>query len=212
MQLIFDNLTATLIATTIFLMLITVHSRNQQAQVQAAGFYALRNQQINFIETLRRDMAGMVCIENDDGSTEKCPEFEEDSTYQTYAFHSRLGDAASPTRVIYKRRKVDERDGVDLYQIQRYEDASGSLLSTLLGNLDPDDYDGGSMSTITSWTIEAQGPEGEKIDPSEGGPLDIRQIYIRFETIPPFGTGDDMAPTPWEATYRPMYLRGSKTL
>ena len=199
MQLLFDNLAATIIAMTISLMLLTVHQRNQQAQVEAAGFYALRKQQIAFIETLRGDMAGMICDEEDPANT--CPDLKENASNQTYTFYSRLGSNESIHKIIYKRRKVHELDdGTNLYQIQRYEDRPVSS--------DPDDHDGGSMPTVTSWTIHARGPEGETI----AARAEAHQIDIRFETISPFADGEDLEPNPWEATYRPTYLREDKTL
>lgn len=198
MQLIFDNLAATIITMTIFLMLVTVHHRNQQAQVRASGSYMLRKQQVDFVETLRRDMAGMICDEDNPGST--CPDLEEDPTDRTFTFYSRLGSDEDVHKMIYKRRKVGERDGTDLYQIQRYVDRSVSS--------DPDDYDGGSMPTITSWSIQARGPEAEEIEKR----AEARQIHIRFETAPPIDDGEDLEPHPWEATYRPLYLRKDKTL
>lgn len=198
MQLIFDNLAATIITMTIFLMLVTVHHRNQQAQVRASGSYMLRKQQVDFVETLRRDMAGMICDEDNPAGT--CPDLEEDSSDRTFTFYSRIGDDETVRKVIYKRRKVGERGGTDLYQIQRYVDRSVSS--------DPSDFDGGSMPTITDWSIHARGPEGEKVE----NPADARQVHIRFETVSPIDNGEDLEPHPWEATYRPQYLRADKTL
>lgn len=193
MQLIFDNLIAVIVFGMITLMLMTAYMRNQSVKVEAAGAYALRAQQVAFISILRRDIAGMIC---DEENLATCPDFEVDPVDHTYTFHTRLGGVNSTLhKVTYKRRTVGESDGEDRYQIQRYVDASGSL--------DPGDYDGGSMPTITNWSVRAVNEDGNT--PTKKG--DIRRIKVHFEAVPPYSM--DAQPHPWEATYRPMYLRNS---
>lgn len=200
MQLIFDNLLATFVFGAIVLMVASTQARNQRVRVKAQGAYALRSQQLSFISTLRLDMAGMIC---DDSNLTKCPDFEEDSSDNTYTFHTRLGGSSSTAtvyKVTYKRRQVgtlDDEDNTKLYQIERYVDPSASL----------SDPDGGSMSTITSWSIKALNGAGQP--PSAKG--DIRKIKIRFETVPPF-TEEGTETRPWEATYEPVHLREDNTV
>lgn len=198
MQLIFDNLLATFVFGAITLMIASTQVRSQRARVKAQGAYALRAQQVNFISILRRDMAGMIC---DEDNTATCPDFQVDSGDHTYTFHTRLGGANSSVhKVTYKRRQVSTiDDGTKLYQIQRYVDPSGTL--------DPSEREGGSMSTITSWSVTALNEDNG--DPTAQG--DIRKIKIRFETVSPF-TDKGAKTRPWEATYEPTYLREDNTL
>lgn len=191
MQLLLDNLSASIITLTLFMMLVVINHRDREAQVQEAYFYSLRQQQVNFTQTLHRDMAGIVRVH----------QVQEEPSDLTFSFTTRLADQTDTTHVTYKRRKVGELNGVDLYQIHRYENAPA-------GTLDPNAYMGGSMPTIAAWTMVAQNEDGNIPVNS----ADARQIFVRFETVMPFESASEQVRWPYQATYRPVFLRPDKTL
>ena len=72
MHFLLDNLIATLVAGSVFLILIGINHRNQQAAFEAVNFYAMRQQQIAFIDMLKRDMQNVTRLET---ATEQGNEF-----------------------------------------------------------------------------------------------------------------------------------------
>ena len=189
MQLLLDNLSATIIATAIFMMLAVLTHRKQKAHVKAVEHYALRKHQIGFIDMLRSDMAGITRLW-DTG---------EDPADQTFTFTANLGDDADTTVVTYKRVKVGERNGASLYQIKRYLNQPNSP------NGSPD---GASMSTITDWEIVAQNEQGTI--PADAA--DARQVRVQFESVLPYTGDGENARRRWGATFHPRLLNEDLTL
>ncbi len=185
MQLILDNLAATIIAGTIFLMLVAVSFRSQEAEMEAYTFEALRKQQVNFIETLRRDMLSLSSLED----------IVEDPVSHTFTFYAWYPGESDSMKVVYRRVPVEVRDGVQLYQIERY--VGPALGGTL-------DLDGASMPSLTAWRIEARNGEGS---PDIAGPEEAEQVYIEFRAISPFAEEQPFQPQEWSATYRPRLLQ-----
>lgn len=183
MQLILDNLTALLVTSTLLVILLVVHQRNQNVQVQETNYSALRKHQVNFVQTLQRDISGIYRIE----TTEEQPD-------STFSFWTRLPSSMDTVRVVYQRRKVGERAGQDLYQVLRYESPTGSLTSS--------NHDGGSIPSLTDWNIMVLNRDG---NPPEGAE-DARQVHIRFEALTPFDDGEKLVRRPWEATFYPVML------
>lgn len=187
MQLILDNLTALLVTSTLLVILLVVHQRNQGVQVQETNHTALRKHQVNFVQTLQRDIAGIYRLE----TTEEQPD-------SSFAFWTRLATSTDTVRVVYRRWKVGERDGTDLYQILRYESPSGSLTRS--------NHSGGSIPSLTDWNIVALNRDG---NPPEGA-SDARQVRIRFEALAPFDDGGELVRRPWESTFYPVMLNGTR--
>ena len=185
MQLLLDNLAATVLSATILLMLFGVTFRSQQAGVEAYTFEALRKQQVNFVETLRRDMLSLTWLED----------VEEDPANQMFTFYIRhpaqgVGDS---TKVVYARQKVEERDGTDLYQIVRKTGPPGGTLA----------QSGGSMPTLTAWSIRARNQQGGAIASAS----EAEQVQVQFEIIPFHEKKKPFDRRRWGATYRPKMLR-----
>ena len=186
---IYDNLAATLIAGTILIMLVAVNHRTQQAQIESTIFYTTRNMQVNFIETLRRDIVGATRVKN--------VEEVESSSDTTFTFFSRVGADTTEIEITYKRTKAASRGDVDLYRIERYEQRPGQS----------SELSGASMSTLTGWRVVGQNEQGNKPD----SPEDVHQLYIWFEATPPLG--DDLTERRhWEATFRPHHLNSDMSL
>lgn len=187
MQLILDNLTALLVTSTLLVILLVVHQRNQSVQIQETNHSALRKHQVNFVQTLQRDISGIYRLE----TTEEQPD-------STFSFWTRLASSTDTVRVVYKRRKVGERAGVDLYQVLRYESSGVSFITS--------NHDGGSIPSLTDWNIVALNRDG---NPPEGAD-DARQVHVRFEALAPFEGGEELVRRPWEATFYPAMLNGRR--
>lgn len=175
MHILLDNLSAQIITGGLLLMLITVQARGQRTLHEVMGFYALRKQQVSFIDFLKRDLQNVT-----DASS-----LDEDPTTLTFTFYGQTDPADTTAhQVAYKRRLLGTQDGVEVYDVQRFVDGV---------------YAGGSMPTITDWQISARNAEGGAV----AAPADARQIYVRFEVLNPFGSHVGMGRTRWEATFRP---------
>lgn len=195
MQLLLDNLLATIVTSTVFLILVSVNWRSQQNKMDSINHYALKKQEINFVETIKKDLAGVNDVvtvkEQADGSF----------TFQTYL------DMNSSTlyEVTYKREFVGMRLDDSLFQIKRFEKnlSTGAIV-----------YGGSSMLTVTTWKIEAHTTSGQLA----GIPAAAQQIYVRFEATLPFETDWQqhgnltLTTSRWEATFRPPLLRNKGTV
>ena len=177
MQIIFDNLIATMVGALIFMILVAVNHRSQMTTVEASTFYALNSQSMNFVFTLQRDMQGMSSVETIT---------EEDSTFTFFA----QTDFADTTkqRIEYRRTRVGQRDTLDLYQIQRYVDGI---------------FAGGSAGTLVDWEVVARNAQGGAILNT----ADARQVFVRFEATIPVERQVEVGNTEWESTFRPPLLQ-----
>lgn len=182
MQLIFDHLTATLVAGVLLLMLVGVNMRTRVAAFEVQSFYMLRQQQLNFIDVLEHDLQNIAEVVS----------VEEDPSLFTFTFRGRT-DPADPAvyDIVYRRTWVETRNGVNFYRIERLVDGVAA---------------GGSMSTITAWQIEARNEEGETVADA----ANARQVYIRFEAALPFREGDTVERVRWESTYRPPMIQNKE--
>jgi len=177
MHFLLDNLIATLVAGSVFLILIGINHRNQQAAFEAVNFYAMRQQQIAFIDMLKRDMQNVTRLET---ATEQGNEFilfvTEPST-------------SNEIRVIYRREPVI---GTDYVRIQRYEIQGSSQVAA-----------GRSADTISHWQIVARNAASQPVvDPTAA-----TQVYINFEMGAPFREGRIVKRARWDAAFRPPMLQ-----
>ena len=184
MQLIFDNLVAVMIAGVLFLILVAVNHRSQMAAVETSNYYAMKQQELTFVETLKRDMQNVTDLET----------ITEDIMMLEFRFKART-DPADTTRrsVIYRRIYQGERKGESLYQVKRIVEGTS---------------DGGSMATIVDWEIVAQNEEGVQVSDV----ANARQIYVRFEALNPFQEGETVDKSRWEATFRPPLLQQATSI
>ena len=62
MQLIFDNIVASMVGATVILMMMFVNHQSQLAATEAAGFYVMQQQVIDFTGTIKRDMQNVSSV------------------------------------------------------------------------------------------------------------------------------------------------------
>lgn len=179
MQFIFDNLSAILIAGVLFLILVAVNHRTRVATVESSNYYALKQQQLSFVEVLKRDMQNVTQLQS----------ITEDPMTMEFRFNART-DPSDPSEhtIVYRRESAGEQEGYTVYQIRRYVDGLP---------------DGGSMSTIMAWHIIAQNEDGNPVTDVDNA----RQIYLGFEAFNPFSEGETVGRSKWEATFRPPLLQ-----
>jgi len=180
MQIILDNLGATLIAVTIFLMIFNLNSRNGQTLTETTAFYMVTTQTEAFAKILRRDLQGVADIltiteeTQLDGSTE-------------FRFDSRIGDDTTRHTIIYRKQASLVRHGIPFYYIERVVDGV---------------VEGGSLDILTDWEIVALNEDAGNIT----DPDDAAQVYVRFETASPMVEADVVQSIRWETRFFPPLL------
>ncbi|HET6569472.1 MAG TPA: hypothetical protein VFG50_16000 [Rhodothermales bacterium] len=188
MQFILDNMLAAVIAATLFLMLVVLSVRGMNTTINATNSYALKKQELNFVEVLKQDLHGV----------KKVLTPIEDPADSTFRFRAKINTDINDTSTVvveYHRIFVEMRDTVALYQIQRSEDGQAG---------------GASMLTVTDWKIEALNADGNPVTSST---LDkAEQIHIRFEAAAPWKEDDVVRRSRWEVTFHPPLLRNGVLL
>ncbi len=179
MQLIFDNLVAIMIAGVLFMILVAVNQRSRTAAIESSNYYALKQQELNFVETLKRDLQNVTDLQST----------SEDPSTLEFRFKARTNPSdTSRHAIVYRRVYQGEQDDESLYQVERIVDGVS---------------DGGSMSTIVTWNIVAQNGDGVAVSDI----ANARQDFVQFEAINPFERGDTVDKSRWEATFRPPLLQ-----
>lgn len=183
MHFLLDNLVATIIAGSIFLILIGVNHRNQQAAFESVNFYAMRQQQISFVDLLKRDMQNVTRLE----STQ-----EVGNDFTMFVTEPNTSDEV---RVIYRREAVS---GTDYYRIRR-------LVEVTPGTLVPQ---GRSSETVALWHIRARNSSSQPVNSVEAA----TQVYVRFEMGAPFREGKVVQRARWDAAFRPPMIQPNVSL
>lgn len=184
MQFIFDNLSAILIAGVLFLILVAVNHRTRVATVESSNYYALKQQQLSFVEVIKRDMQNITELQT----------ITEDPMTLEFRFRARTDPSdMNDHAIVYRREAAEVKEGQTLYQIRRIVDGMS---------------DGGSMSTIIVWHIVAQNEEGVQVTNVNNA----RQIYLRFEALNPFEKGETVGKSQWETTFRPPLLQEAPSI
>jgi hypothetical protein len=181
MQLILDNLSATIIGSVILMALVVINFRNQSAAVESTGNYALNRQMLDFTEVLQRDFQNVSSLET---------LVETDSTFSFFAQVEE--DDTTKYHVAYERTQVGVREETPLYSLERFVDG----VST-----------GSSMGVVTDWEIAALDANGAAAASTD----DALQIAVRIRMITPFEVpgqnATSLTETDWEATFRPELLQ-----
>lgn len=177
MNVLLDNLTATIVAMSVLTMLAAVQYRAQEASVERTIAYSAKKQTIEFGKWLRDDIAnvgagvsfGAVSVEelttNNAGNT------------SLFRFRRKINAAdASPANVTYQLVEKDtitvEGSAVYLYELQRRVD--GAL-------------NGASPPTVTRFRIEMLDGNGTPTPV----PSEARHVRVQFSTAMPFSEDRD---------------------
>ena len=184
MQIIWENLAATILLLGITLTLVIVNERNQRTLTESTAFYSLKTQGIAFADVLKRDLQGV---------DEVFTHAEVDSVFR---FNTRIGTDTTLREITYRRRWVRRRGEVDFYQIERFMDGTPA---------------GGSMGAVTAWEIQALSEENDTL--TVGDDLEnCRKIHVRFEAASPFVDTETVDRMRWETTFVPPMRRRSTVL
>lgn len=188
MQLIFDNLIATMVGGVVLLMLLASHHRNQVSAAEASAYYMLNQQVMEFTGVLQRDLQNVSRA------------LDIDMTDDEFHFRAQteLGDTTKHT-ITYKKEAagtVYAADGstVQVYQIHRFVDGLPS---------------GASPATISDWSLVALNKDEATIaDPADAAAIKVQMVILPPIDVGVHTTGTSMSGTQWQATFRPRMLRG----
>ncbi|HMB92423.1 MAG TPA: hypothetical protein VKP65_16340 [Rhodothermales bacterium] len=177
MQILLDNLTATIMGGAILLMIITANISNRESLTDSTAFYTMIMKQEAFAYMLTRDLQ----------SVERLSSIEEASD-STFRFRGHIGDDATLHTIVYKREYVRDYEGTAYYQIHRMVDG---------------EIAGGSGDIITNWQVEARDVAGVKVSDTDAA----KQIYVRFDVGSKIGKQAKIEQTYWEASFFPPLLQ-----
>ena len=199
MQFLLDNILASIISASLFLILVTVNHRASQANAETVAYYALKKQEYNFIEFMKHDFQNVREVKTTNGKQTWGMQSN------TFAFIGEVKDSPTSSRRIaevqYRFRFVNTRDGVDLYQVERYVD-DGS------GTMEPA---GKSMYTLTGWTIQALNKDKQPIT-SQANLDQAAAIRVRFEAASSLSQAQvtqTLPRTRWKTVFWPRYLQNT---
>ena len=186
MQLIYDNIVASMIGAMVLLIMVAANHQTRLASAEATSYYMLQQQMLNFTATVQRDMQNVSSVNM---------VAEEDSVF---SFRAQVTPADTSKRLIEYRRQVtgtrhdDEGNLVTLYQIVRFVDGNAA---------------GGSIATITDWIVQVLNEEGN----AATDVADARQVAVAVGATMPIEVkalrGQTVDATEWQATFRPTLLR-----
>ncbi len=187
MQLWLDNIAASIVLVVLAMMLLSVESRTQQAALEQSSFYAMRTQQLRFIETLERDLHNAYRLD-DLGMA---------GTDSLFDFRTTLSaNHADTVRVRYRLRRTGTSGTVALFQMERYERSAVGVYS----------LQGASPPFVTAMRLEAQNEQAGAV----GNVADAKQVLVSFELLTPWRANLERIATiervRWETTYRPLVL------
>ena len=186
MHFIFDNLSAILIGSAIFLTLAAVDQRSRMATVDSSMFYALKQQQLSFIEIIQHDLNAAVSVNS----------ISIDPASGAFRFQTRP-DPASPVvgEVVYTRIPVDEVDGVAYVRIARSVNGVES---------------GSSAPFVTGWNIQLLNGEGNPVNSVANGREITVSIKLAFPASP--DVRQTVRESSWEMTFHPPLLQQNITI
>jgi hypothetical protein len=189
MQLIYDNIVASMVGGVVLLMMISANMRNQVAAAESSAFFMLQQQVIDFTSFIQRDMQNLSSV------------IDVAETDNAFRFMAQVDEADTTKRLVryereYTGTKTDaEGNSVPVYRINRYVD--GVIA-------------GGSLGTIAEWSIVALNEDEAEIV----APGDAAGVRIVLHALPPVAVGRNdgvaMQGTRWQATYRPQLLRSQE--
>lgn len=175
MNILLDKLSASLITGTIFLMIFTINTNNQETLTETTAFYALTRQSEEFAKILRSDLQSIEEVLT-------VEEVSHESGGTAFRFQSRIGSDATLYTIAYVKKAVDGRDGY--YQIERYVNGVQR---------------GGSYDVITDWEILALNEDAGTIT----DPANAAQVFVRFEATSPFLETEVVKSIKWESRFFP---------
>lgn len=198
MQFLLDNLMATLIAASLFLILVTVNHRTSEAAIEANIYYAMKRHEYNFIDFIKHDFRSMREVRS---TNEAAHHGGNDSTF---AFIAEVRDSPTASRRIaevqYRYGFTRSRDGQKLFQVERWvDDGTGTMKQA-----------GASTGTLTGWEVQALNSNKQEItNPAQ---LDLAAaVRVRIEVAPPFLHKEMRQALPrsrWKTTFWPRFMQG----
>lgn len=185
MQVIFDNIAALVIGSVVMLILGAVHQRGQHAAVEANAFYALKQQQLTFVQVLQHDLNSAVSLTS----------ASIDPASGSFTFQTRPDPAGTALRgVTYRRVAEQQPDGSTAERIVRMVDGKES---------------GATGPFVTRWAIQVRNGEGKAVSSA----VDGREIAVSIElTYPTSSKTDAVEKLTFDMTFYPPLLQQRTTI
>jgi hypothetical protein len=183
---IYDKLAATMIATAVLLMILSMQMRLNDANIEQTALYSVKRQSLDLGDWLQKDIgnAGSGVPINESYIEDYVVDAETENT-QRFSFRGKINAAdASPTQITYELAAADtlEVGGETeiLYQLYRCVDsATCSAASTALT--------GSSPPSITFFRIDLLDESGSAWT---AGTSSAYYLRIRFSMSSPWSTDD----------------------
>lgn len=186
MHILFDNLTASLIASALFLLIVTVNTRTQQSLTESTTFHSMMRHGENFTQILRRDMQGVAS-----------PLSLEGDTSSAFRFWGMIGTSTTADSISYVPQKVDtmyfEDDAgvtvaVPIFRIIRY--VNGVEV-------------GGSSDIIVDWKVKCFNANGLASSDTD----ECKRITVDLVAAPRIGVAGTVPRMNWGTTFFPPLLQ-----
>ncbi len=202
MQLILDNIVAAMVAGAILLIITVGMHENQQAQVAATNYYALKSAAYGFIDILERD------LQNADSVLTVGMNLNDPSA--AFAFYSQFDSTTTTSFCVrYELIETETRStpegSVQLYKVQRYQGPPPPADCLT----DPGvESSGASPGIIREWSITPLNESDQSV--TESNKLGAsRSVKVHFAFGSPFKveSESDVKETSWTRTFRPRLMR-----
>lgn len=184
MQFILDNLAALLIGLGIMLSLAAISQDRQVATVESGLYYALKQQQLSFIEIVQHDINAATSVTST----------SVDPATGAFQFSTRPDPSSDVVRTVAYVRVPVDGSGTAYYRVVRYVDGKES---------------GASAPIVTSWRMELRNGEGEPVASAADG----REIAVHLEVAHPTAVAAQaLQKSKWEMTFHPPLLYQKTTI
>jgi hypothetical protein len=195
MEFIYDNMVATIIATTVTLLLITIQLRATQKNIARASRNVVKEEAQTFATWLEKDLEQIGANVDPDeaafnfkGTNPHHP----DSITKNFVFYrdslTSTGDTVrvkTRYRVRKEKTTIVEGDTADLYQLTRKKKVGSGTWSSVKGLSTP---------TLEYFKIDMLNKDAERVLTPEINPDDVHSIRVRFSAVAPFRNESTILP------------------
>lgn len=194
MQFLLDNLTASIIAATMFMMMLSVNVRTQQSLTETTAFYAVTAQTESFTQILRRDMQGIVeILDNANG-------LEGDTTH-AFSFRGTIGNDLNEYIITYTPEHIKTRTTIIESDYQKRDTLTTSFYR-IKRTVDGAEA-GGSGDILTNWEMKCRNASGQyTTDPDV-----CAQVEVVLEAASPLGDMMTVTRLNWGSVFHPEVLQ-----
>jgi hypothetical protein len=180
MQFILDNIAAGIISMAIFLILVVIQLRGQEASVDATWYYAAKKHTLTFVGTVERDFQSMQASEATGPSI-----LSEDDTHIEFMTQDTTGGLV---RVRYEWNSAPLPDSQAAFIVKRFVYGEADTLR---------------MPSVAYFTVSFLDRQGSLL-PAGGDFKNIHQVAVSLGVASSFGQNGFIRQSRWKAVFRPV--------